>query len=52
MSYGPVEGPIIRAHEQLPPSLAVRCKKHPAYRAVFKPRVRCRGCWYLWRYTQ
>jgi len=25
-----------------------RCKKHPTYMAIRKPRIPCAGCWYLW----
>lgn len=25
-----------------------RCKQHPKYRAIHKPRTLCEGCWYLW----
>lgn len=24
-----------------------RCRKHPRYKAVLKPRIPCPGCWWL-----
>lgn len=29
--------------------IALKCKVHPAYRALQKPRVACFACWFLWK---
>lgn len=26
----------------------MKCKKHPKYKGILKPRVPCEACWYLW----
>ena len=25
------------------------CKKHPKYKAIFKPRCDCKECWEIWK---
>ncbi len=29
-----------------------KCKKHRTYKAIRRPRVRCRACWAMFRYVQ
>lgn len=26
----------------------MKCRKHPKYKAIRKPRVLCPGCWWIW----
>jgi hypothetical protein len=27
------------------PKVVARCRKHPKYRAIYKPRCQCKECW-------
>ena len=26
----------------------IKCKQHPKYKAILKPRCACAFCWYMW----
>jgi len=32
--------------------ITMRCKKHPAYKAIYKPTAECADCEQLWKLTQ
>jgi hypothetical protein len=32
-------------------TLTAKCKTHPTYKAVLRPRVKCKGCWELFAFV-